>query len=122
MVATPSFGRIFFMGVATSFLFVFPSHGAGDTTTAWLPNLKLADASRQVASIRYCGDAYRVVAADGRTHQWREFDLRFKTDGSPDGPSAGKPVIVGTGMKGDRAAIVFSRPDEISAFIRKECP
>ena len=34
------------------------------------PNLKLADASRQVAAIRYCGDAYRVVTADGKTSQW----------------------------------------------------
>ncbi len=85
-------------------------------------NLKLADASRQVASIRYCRDAYRVATADGRAHQWWEFNLRFKTDGSADGPSAGKPVIVGTGMQGDRAAIVFSRPEEISTFIRRECP
>ena len=86
------------------------------------PNLKLADASRQVAAVRYCGDAYRVVTADGKTSQWWEFNLRFKTDGSADGPSAGKPVIVGTGMQGDRAAIVFSRPEEWSAFIRRECP
>jgi hypothetical protein len=41
-----------------------------------------------VASIRYCGDAYRVATADGKTHQWWEFNLRFKTDGSADGPSA----------------------------------
>ena len=48
--------------------------------------------------------------------------LRFKTDGSANGPSAGKPVMVGTGMQGDRAAVVFSRPEEISTFIRRECP
>lgn len=86
------------------------------------PNLKLVDTSRQVTAVRYCGDTYRVVTADGRTHQWWEFNLRFKTDGSADGPLAGKPVIVGTGMQGDRAAIVFSRPEEVSTLIRRECP
>lgn len=87
-----------------------------------LPNLKHADAARQVTAIHHCGDAYRVVTADRKTKTWWEFNLRFKTDSSPDGPAAGKPVIVGTGMQGDRAAVVFSRPDEISAFIRRECP
>ena len=85
-------------------------------------NLKLADAAAQVTAIRHCGDAYRVTTADRKTRTFWEFNLRFKTDGSADGPTAGKPVIVGNGMQGDRAAVVFSRPDEISTFIRKECP
>jgi cytochrome c len=29
--------------------------------------------------------------------------------------------MVGQGMQGDRAQIVFARPEEISAFIREEC-
>lgn len=86
------------------------------------PSLKLVDAARQVSAIRYCGDAYRVVTGDRRTHVFWEFNLRFKTDGSASGPPAGKPVIVGTGMQGDRAAVVFSRPEEIAAFVRRECP
>jgi cytochrome c len=87
-----------------------------------LPNLKRVDPSSQVTAIRYCGDAYRVLTGDGKSRTWWEFNLRFKTDGSPDGPPAGKPVIVGSGMQGDRAAVVFSRPEEISTFIRRECP
>lgn len=87
-----------------------------------LPDLKRADATRQVSAIRYCGDAYRVVTGDRKTHVFWEFNLRFKTDGSPSGPAAGKPVIIGAGMQGDRAAVVFARPEEISAFIRTECP
>ena len=86
------------------------------------PDLKRADASRQVSSVRHCGDAYRVATGDGKTRRWWEFNLRFKTDGSSNGPAAGVPVIVGSGMQGDRAAIVFSRPEDISAFIRRECP
>ena len=31
-------------------------------------------------------------------------------------------LMVGNGMQGDRAAVVFSRPAEISAFIGGECP
>lgn len=86
------------------------------------PNLKLVDAAAQVTAVRYCGDAYRVTTGDRKTRTFWEFNLRLKTDGSPSGPLAGKPVIVGTGMQGDRAAVVFSRPEEISTFIRRECP
>jgi cytochrome c len=86
-----------------------------------LPNLKEAGADSQLTAIRYCGDTYRLTTADGKTHTFWEFNLRFKTDGSVDGPPAGKPVLVGTGMRGDRAAVVFSRPEEISGFIRRQC-
>lgn len=87
-----------------------------------LPDLERAPASRTVSAIRYCGDAYRLSTADGATQTWWEFNLRFKTDGSVNGPAAGKPVLVGSGMQGDRAAVVFSRPEEISAFVRRQCP
>lgn len=87
-----------------------------------LPDLKRAELSRQVKSIQYCDDSYRVTMADGKTHLWWEFNLRFKTDGSADGPAAGKPVVVGNGMQGDRAAVVFARPEDISAFVRRDCP
>lgn len=87
-----------------------------------LPNLKKADARSQVTAIRYCGDAYRLTTADRKTHTFWEFNLRFKTDGSASGPVAGKPVIVGSGMQGDRAEVVFSRTEEISGFIRRQCP
>jgi cytochrome c len=87
-----------------------------------LPSLKLADDAKRVTTIRYCGDAYRVTTADRKTRTLWEFNLRFKTDGSESGPAAGRPVMVGTGMQGDRAAVVFSRPEEIASFIRRECP
>lgn len=86
-----------------------------------LPNLKHADATAQVTSIRYCDDTYRVATGDGKTRLWWEFNLRFKTDGGVDGPAPGKPVLVGNGMQGDRAAVVFFSPQEISAFVRREC-
>jgi cytochrome c len=86
------------------------------------PDLKRAEVFRQVVAIRYCADAYRVTTGDGKNTTWWEFNLRFKTDGGPNGPESGKPVIVGNGMQGDRAAIVFSRPEEISSLVRRECP
>ncbi len=98
------------------------SEGQVKAPNRGLPDLKRADASHRVTGIRHCGDAYRVTTGDGATRTWWEFNLRFKTDGSAAGPEPGKPVIVGNGMQGDRAAVVFSRPAEISAFIGGECP
>ena len=86
-----------------------------------LPDLKQADKAARVTAIHYCGDTYRVTTADDRTHLFWEFNLRFKTDGSADGPAAGHPVIVGNGMRGDRASVVFSRPEEISSLVQRQC-
>ena len=85
------------------------------------PDLKEAPPQGQVARISHCGDTYTVTTADGKVNKVWEFNLRFKTDSSALGPRPGKPVIVGAGMQGDRASIVFASPGEISAFVRTEC-
>ena len=87
------------------------------------PKLHLADAppDQQVESITYCGETYLVVTRDGAPLEYREFDLRFKTDSSPDGPLPRTPVLLNAGMRGDRGFVVFSTPGEISAFIKEEC-
>ncbi len=85
-------------------------------------NLKNAPVAGQVTAISHCGDAYTVKTADGKVEKVWEFNLRFKTDTSELGPRSGKPVIVGAGMQGDRAAIVFAAPAEISGFIKESCP
>ncbi len=87
-----------------------------------LPDLKQAPVPSRVTAIGQCGDAYRVSTGDGKTRTFWEFNLRFKTDGSADGPASGHPVIVGNGMRGDRAAVVFSHLEEIATFIKKQCP
>lgn len=51
----------------------------------------------------------------------REFNLRIKTDSSPNGPLKEQPVRVSAGMQGDRASVAFPDPAEISAFIRLSC-
>ena len=46
---------------------------------------------------------------------------RLKTDSTEFGPDAGRPVLVGVGMRGDRAAIVFAGPDEIATMVKSGC-
>ena len=89
--------------------------------SAALPDLKKAPAEATVTAMRHCGDSYFVTTGSGATLPFWEFNLRFKTDSGPSGPAPGKPVLVGQGMQGDRAQVVFSAPEEISSFIRKGC-
>lgn len=84
-------------------------------------DLKAVGTDRQVSSIRYCGDTYRVVTRDGKTVLFWEFNLRFKTDSSQTGPSPGQPAIMRAGMMGDRASVIFAGPAEIAALIEKKC-
>lgn len=86
-----------------------------------LPDLKTAPPGAMVSAIRHCGDTYFVTNGANETRPFWDFNLRFKTDAGPSGPAPGKPVLVGQGMQGDRAQVVFSRPAEISAFIREGC-
>ena len=74
-----------------------------------------------VTKITYCGNAYRVTTAAGKTRTLWEFNLRFKTDSSPDGPRAGHPVLLAASMRGDRAFVIFARPEEISASVTRAC-
>jgi len=86
------------------------------------PDLKTLGPERRVKAIRHCGDGYRVTTEDGRTVPFWEFNLRFKTDSSPLGPSRGRPVLVPAGMQGDRTSIVFASPQEISRMVEAKCP
>src|SRR6266850_7671598 len=85
-------------------------------------DLRKAPPKGQVTSIKHCGDTYTVDTADGRSQKIWEFNLRFKTDTSKHGPAPGRPVVVGAGMQGDRASIVFASPREISESIKQACP
>ena len=85
-------------------------------------DLKNAPPEGQVRSIGYCGDTYAIETADGKLEKIWEFNLRLKTDSSKFGPAAGKPVVIGAGMRGDRASVVFSSPTEIGQMIKPSCP
>jgi cytochrome c len=85
------------------------------------PKLKSVDASGRVKSISYCRDTFHVTTEDGKSRDFWERNLRFKTDSSEDGPAKGVPAIVAAGMMGDRAAVIFSSPEEITRFITPQC-
>jgi cytochrome c len=84
-------------------------------------NLKTLDPEDKVQSINHCGDTYNVATADGKVRDFWERNLRFKTDVSSDGPQKGAPALVGAGMMGDRADVIFATPEEISGFISHQC-
>ncbi len=86
-----------------------------------VPNLKSPEPQKRVRSITHCGDTYKVTTADGKTHDFWERNLRFKTDVSDDGPQKGAPALVAAGMMGDRADVIFAGPEEISGFIANAC-
>lgn len=85
-------------------------------------DLKTAPPQGQVIAVTHCGDTYAISTADGQTQKIWEYNLRLKTDSSRHGPAPGKPVVIGAGMQGDRASLVFASPGEISAFIGDSCP
>ncbi len=84
-------------------------------------NLKGLGPNNQVKSITHCADTYDVTTQNGETHQFWELNLRLKTDSSKNGPPKGAPVLIPGGMRGDRANLVFSSPEEISAIIKEHC-
>ena len=100
-----------------------PASGMGGMMAApQLPDLQQLPQQHQVTSIRYCRDSYFVTTADGETTSFWEFNLRFKTDSNPKtGPGKRRPVIIGAGMRGDRAAVVFANPEEISRSVQQRC-
>jgi cytochrome c len=86
-----------------------------------VPNLRRLEPGQRVQAITFCRDAYRVTTADGAVHEFWERNLRFKTDSSPDGPERNAPAMLGAGMMGDRAQVIFATPEEISARIKPGC-
>lgn len=98
-----------------------PPPAGGRMAGPMRPDLKALGPERRVKAVRYCGDGYHVTTEDGRTVPYWEFNLRFKTDSSPHGPAPGRPVLIPAGMQGDRAAIVFAGPDEISRLVERRC-
>lgn len=85
------------------------------------PDLKTEPAARQVRGIDFCGDTYRVTTQDGGMRAFWERNLRFETDRSTRGPRPATPVIMPAGMLGDRATVIFSRPEEIDSTVKRTC-
>ncbi len=93
-----------------------------DYTEGQIPGpLKGLPKAAQVLHVRHCRDSYFVSTADGRKTPYWEMNVRIKLDTRHTGPEAGKPMIVGAGMAGDRVSIVFSSLNEITQFIVEKC-
>ena len=85
--------------------------------------LHLADAplDQQVEAINYCQGIYRVVTKHGKPVEYPEFDLRFKTDSSENGPKPGTAVLINAGMRGDRGFVIFSSPEVLTTYLKTSC-
>jgi cytochrome c len=86
-----------------------------------VPNLKKLDPEDRVQAISYCKDTYTVTTANGQARKFWERNLRLKTDASAEGPERNAPALIGAGMMGDRADVIFADPSEISTFIIDKC-
>ena len=84
-------------------------------------DLKSSGPATRVASVTYCRDTYTLKMENGTAIKFWENNLRFKTDGSKQGPPPGKPVLVPGGQQGDRAYLIFAAPQDMSASIKSEC-
>ncbi|MGH6777721.1 MAG: c-type cytochrome [Bradyrhizobium sp.] len=84
-------------------------------------DLKTIGPKHRVRAIKYCRDTFRVTTADGRTRAFWDRNLRLKVDGSNLGPKKGTPALLGAGMMGDRADLIFAAPGEISTLIKEKC-
>jgi hypothetical protein len=97
------------------------SFGAADAQSWPVVNLKELPPSQQVQGVAYCRGAYDVSLGDGSARRFKEYDLAFKTDSSPHGPSPARPALVPTGRVGDRAVVVFADLDELRRTVKVTC-
>lgn len=85
------------------------------------PNLRKLEPSHRVQPISHCKDTFTITTADGKTHKFWERNLRLTIDTSGDGPEKNAPALIGAGMMGDRADVIFADPGEISGLIAARC-
>jgi cytochrome c len=95
--------------------------GMGMMGGGQVPDLKGLGPEGHVQRVTYCKDTYTVTTAEGQTRKFWERNLRLKTDASSRGPNKNAPTLVGAGMVGDRADLIFADPSEISSFIASKC-
>jgi cytochrome c len=94
-----------------------PEYAQGQTPEPLTP----ASEAQTVAVLRHCRDSYFVTTADGTEIPIFEMNVRLKLDSRSTGPQAGKPVIVGAGMMGDRVNILFASVADLTRFLVEEC-
>ena len=84
-------------------------------------DLSSLGSNQRIKEIRHCRDAFYITTADGAKFPFWETNVRIKTDSSRRGPKQGVPVLVRSGMAGDRVSVVFSSFAEISRLVAEKC-
>ncbi len=84
-------------------------------------NLSALGPNQRIKEIRHCRDAFYVTTADGAKFPFWESNVRIKTDSSQRGPKKGEPVLLRSGMAGDRVSVVFSSFAEIGRLVAEKC-
>ena len=84
-------------------------------------SLQEAGPDKQITAIRHCGDAYHVTTAAGAQYPFWETNVRIKIDTSERGPGQGKPILLRSGMAGDRVSIVFPSLAALTKLLAERC-
>lgn len=95
---------------------------AQDMAEGQIPaSLKEAGLEQQITAIRHCGDAYYVTTAAGAQYPFWETNVRIKIDTSERGPGQGNPVLLRSGMAGDRVSVVFPSLTALKKRLAEKC-
>lgn len=85
------------------------------------PDLSSLGDNQRIKEIHRCRDAYYVTTVDGARFPFWETNVRLKTDSSVRGPKPGEPVLLRSGMVGDRVSVVFSSLADLTRTIGEKC-
>ena len=85
------------------------------------PNLSTLGADFRISAIRHCHDAYYIAMERGTELPIWETNVRIKVDTSRRGPKKGAPVLMRSGMAGDRVSVVFSSLSELKETLVESC-
>lgn len=80
-----------------------------------------APSHARIKSIHHCGDSYFITTEDRVRKPYWEKNVRLKIDSAETGPPLGVPVILRSGMRGDRVSVIFSSLDELQKRIKELC-
>lgn len=75
----------------------------------------------RVAAIRHCGDSYFIATEDGSERPHWEKNIRLKIDSTETGPPPGVPVMLASGMQGDRFSLVFASLADLKSLVEEKC-
>lgn len=85
------------------------------------PDLSETGDNQRISNIRHCRDGYFITTADGAQFPFWETNVRLKIDTSVRGPEDERPILLRSGMAGDRVSVVFSSMENLRSQLREQC-